>query len=217
MPRQFPQAFQRFFQTEAISGLLLVMCGIAALIVANSPLAATYHELWATAIVIGPREHPLALSLHQWINDGLMSIFFLLVGLEIKRELIAGELSLPKHAALPIAGAIGGMVVPAAVYWALNPIGPPAVGWGIPMATDIAFALGALALIAPNAPTGAKVFLTALAIVDDMGAVVVIALFYSSNIAWGALGGAAMITALLIALNSSRVRKLWPYLTLGVI
>jgi NhaA family Na+:H+ antiporter len=146
-----------------------------------------------------------------------MSIFFLLVGLEIKRELTAGELSMPKQAALPIAGAIGGMVVPALFYWMFNPSGPPAAGWGIPMATDIAFALGTLALIAPNVPTGAKVFLTALAIVDDMGAVMVIALFYSGEIAWIALGGAGIVIMVLLALNVFGIRKLWPYLTLGVI
>jgi NhaA family Na+:H+ antiporter len=146
-----------------------------------------------------------------------MAVFFLLVGLEIKRELIAGELSLPRQAALPIAGALGGMIVPALLYWVLNPGGPAAAGWGIPMATDIAFALGTLSLIAPNAPTGAKVFLAALAIVDDMGAVMVIAFFYSTNIAWGALGSAALVTVMLAALNAASVRRLWPYLVLGVV
>src|SRR5919109_5439642 len=216
MPKPLPN-FQRFFNTEALGGLLLVLCGIAALVVANSPLAERYHGLWSTVLVVGPPTHPLSLTLHQWINDALMSIFFLLVGLEIKRELIAGELSLPKQAALPIAGAIGGMVLPAMLYWIINPRGDGAGGWGIPMATDIAFALGALSLIAPNAPTGAKVFLVALAIVDDMGAVLVIAVFYSTSIAWGALGSAGAITALLIGLNMGGFRKLWPYLTLGMV
>jgi Na+:H+ antiporter, NhaA family len=134
------------------------------------------------------------MTLHGWINDGLMPVFFLLVGLEIKRELLAGELAFfKKQAALPIAGALGGMIVPAAIYWTLNSSGAAAPGWGVAMATDIAFALGALALIAPRAPTGAKVFLAALAIVDDMGAVLVIAIFYSHAIAWSALGGAALM------------------------
>jgi NhaA family Na+:H+ antiporter len=140
-----------------------------------------------------------------------------LVGLEIKRELLAGELSSPKQAALPIACAIGGMIVPAAFYWIFNMTSPGAGGWGIPMATDIAFALGALALIAPRAPIGAKVFLTALAIVDDMGAVLVIALFYSSGIAWGALGGAAVMLLILVGFNAMGVRQVWPYLLGGLV
>jgi NhaA family Na+:H+ antiporter len=209
--------FQRFVQTEAIGGLILLGCGMAALIVANSPWADTYHALWDVVIAVGPPEHALALTLRGWINDGLMAVFFLLVGLEIKRELIAGELSLPRHAALPIAGALGGMVVPAGIYWLLNQSGPPSTGWGIPMATDIAFALGALSLIAPNAPTGAKVFLAALAIVDDMGAVLVIAFFYSSAIAWDALLAAAIVALLLMLLNFAGIRRLWPYLLLGLV
>jgi Na+:H+ antiporter, NhaA family len=208
--------FQRFFRTEALGGLLLLVCGVAALIIANSPWTEEYAHLLETRIAFGLVDHPLELTLHQWINDALMAVFFLLVGLEIKRELLAGELSSPRHAALPIAGAIGGMVVPALVYLAFNPSGPAAHGWGIPMATDIAFALGALSIIAPNAPTGAKVFLTALAIVDDMGAVIVIALFYSGQIAWGYLELAGLVMVLLTALNVSGVRWLSPYLLLGV-
>jgi NhaA family Na+:H+ antiporter len=209
--------FQRFFQTEALGGLLLVVCGVAALVIANSPWSEAYSHLWETRIAVGLVDHPLELTLHQWINDALMAVFFLLVGLEIKRELLAGELSSPRHAALPIAGAIGGMVVPALLYLSFNTSGPPAHGWGIPMATDIAFALGALALIAPNAPTGAKVFLAALAIVDDMGAVIVIALFYSGSLAGTYLGLAAFILVLLAALNISGVRWLSPYLLLGAV
>jgi NhaA family Na+:H+ antiporter len=216
MPR-LPRLFQRFFQTQALGGLLLVICGLAALVVANSPLAQAYHDFWGTVVITGLLRNPLALTVHQWINDGLMAIFFLLVGLEIKRELLAGELSLPRQAALPIAGALGGMVAPALLYWVVNPGGPAAAGWGIPMATDIAFALGTLALIAPNAPTGAKVFLAALAIVDDMGAVIVIALFYSADVVWGAVGSAVGVTLLLVAMNAIGVRKLWPYLMLGLV
>jgi len=217
MPVPTPPAFQRFFHTEAIGGILLVFCGAAALVVANSPWADAYTHLWEMRVALGPIDRPLSLTLHQWINDGLMAVFFLLVGLEITRELVAGELSSPRQAALPIAGAIGGMVVPALVYWAFNPSGPGARGWAIPMATDIAFALGALALIAPKAPTGAKVFLTALAIVDDMGAVVVIALFYSGSIAWTYLALAGVVLVLLLGLNIAGVRKLWPYLLLGTV
>ena len=209
--------FQRFFRTETVGGLILLLFGFAALALANSPLAEAYEHLWDIPLTIGLVDHSLALTLHQWINDGLMAVFFLLVGLEIKRELLAGELSSSKQAALPIACAIGGMIVPAAFYWTFNMSGPGAGGWGIPMATDIAFALGALALIAPRAPTGAKVFLTAVAIVDDMGAVIVIALFYSSGIAWGALGGAAVMVLILVGFNAMGVRHVWPYLLGGLV
>ena len=208
--------FQRFFRTETVGGLILLLFGFAALALANSPFAEAYQHFWDTSLTVGIVDHSLSLTLHQWINDGLMAVFFLLVGLEIKRELLGGELSSPKQAALPIACAIGGMIVPAGFYWMFNMTGPGASGWGIPMATDIAFALGALALIAPRAPVGAKIFLTALAIVDDMGAVLVIALFYSSAIAWGALGVAAAMLLVLIGFNALGVRHLWPYLLVGV-
>jgi NhaA family Na+:H+ antiporter len=184
-------------------------------VLANSPLAEAYERLWQIRLTFGIADHALSLTLHQWINDGLMAVFFLLVGLEIKRELVVGELASVRKAALPIAGAIGGMIVPAAVYWMCNMSGPNARGWGIPMATDIAFALGALALIAPHAPAGARVFLAALAIVDDMGAVLVIAIFYSHALAWSALIAAALIVAVLIGLNAMGVRRLWPYLLAG--
>ena len=212
-----PTAFQRFFQTETIGGSILLLFAIAALVLANSPLASVYKQFWQIPLTIGIVDHALSLTLHQWINDALMAVFFLLVGLEIKRELLVGELASVKKAALPIACAIGGMIVPAAIYWMLNRTGAGARGWGIPMATDIAFALGALALIAPRAPVGARVFLTALAIVDDMGAVILIALFYSNTIAWGALGGAAVLLLILIGFNAIGVRHLWPYLLVGVV
>jgi len=170
--------FQRFFRTETLGGLVLLGFGLAALAIANSPLSAAYNHLWEIPLTLGIAPQELSLSLHDWINDGLMAVFFLLVGLEIKREFLAGELSSARQAALPIACAIGGMVVPALIYLIFNLRGPSAHGWGIPMATDIAFALGALNLIAPQAPIGAKVLLTALAIVDDMGAVLVISLFF---------------------------------------
>ena len=193
----------------------LLLFGIAALVLANSPLAEAYERLWQIRLTFGSAEHSLSLTLHEWINDGLMAVFFLLVGIEIKRELVVGELASVRKAALPIACAIGGMIVPAAFYWICNMSGPNARGWGIPMATDIAFALGALALIAPNAPAGARVFLAALAIVDDMGAVLVIAIFYSHALAWSALVSAAFIVVLLIGLNVMGVRHLWPYLLAG--
>ena len=212
-----PTIFQRFFRTETVGGSVLLLFAVAALVLANSPLREAYEHVWRIRLTVGIVDHSLSLTLHQWINDGLMALFFLLVGLEIKRELIAGELSSAKQASLPIACALGGMIVPAAIYCALNLRGPGARGWGIPMATDIAFALGALALIAPRAPVGAKVFLVALAIVDDMGAVLVIAIFYSSAIACGALGGAAVMLLVLIGFNAMGVRHLWPYLLAGLV
>src|SRR5215470_9775585 len=209
--------FQRFFRTETLGGLVLLGFGLAALAIANSPLSAAYNHLWEIPLTLGIVPHELTLSLHAWINDGLMAVFFLLVGLEIKRELLAGELSSPQQAALPIACAIGGMVLPGLIYLIFNLRGPGAHGWGIPMATDIAFALGALNLIAPQAPVGAKVLLTAVAIVDDMGSVLVIAFFYSHGIVWSALGGAAMTLLVLIGLNLIGIRHLWPYLLGGVV
>jgi NhaA family Na+:H+ antiporter len=211
-----PTIFQRFFRTETAGGSVLLLFGIAALALANSPLAAAYAGIWRKPLTVGIVDHSLSLTLHQWINDGLMAVFFLLVGLEIKRELVVGELSSVRKAALPIACAIGGMIIPAAIYWTFNPTGFGARGWGIPMATDIAFALGALALIAPDAPSGARIFLTALAIADDMGAVLVIATFYSETIAWGALGVAGLMVVLLFGFNAIGVRRLWPYLLAGV-
>ena len=216
--KKIPQTiFQRFFRTETVGGLILLLFGLAALVFANSPLAEGYEKLWQTSLTVGMVDHSLSLSLRDWINDGLMAVFFLLVGLEIKRELLAGELASPRQAALPIACAIGGMIVPAAVYWIFNTAGLGTRGWGIPMATDIAFALGALSLIAPRAPIGAKVFLAALAIIDDMGAVLVIAIFYSHAIAWSALGGAAVMLLILIGLNTMGIRHLWPYLLAGLV
>jgi NhaA family Na+:H+ antiporter len=211
-----PTIFQRFFRTETAGGSVLLLFGIAALALANSPLAAPYAGIWRTPLSVGIADYSLSLTLHQWINDGLMAVFFLLVGLEIKRELVVGELASVRKAALPIACAIGGMIVPAAIYWIFNPVGFGARGWGIPIATDIAFALGALALIAPGAPTGARVFLTALAIIDDVGAVLVIATFYSQTIAWGALGVAGLLVFVLFGFNLMGVHRLWPYLLVGV-
>jgi NhaA family Na+:H+ antiporter len=155
-------------------------------------------------------------DLTHWINDGLMAVFFLVVGLEIKREILVGELSSPRRAALPLAAAIGGAVLPALIYVAIN-FGTESVsGWGIPMATDIAFALGVLALLGRRAPLGLKVFLTALAIVDDILAVMVIALFYTSDVSWGALGVGAVFLVALIAANLGGVGKPLPYALLGI-
>jgi NhaA family Na+:H+ antiporter len=209
--------FSEFAAAGSLGGLVLVACAAVALAWANSPWGDAYFRLWATPLTIGPADHALTLSLLHWINDGVMAVFFLLVGLELKRELGTGELASPRRAALPIAAAVGGMVLPALVYVAINRGGDGARGWGIPMATDIAFALGILSLVGPRVPTGLKVFLTALAIVDDLGAVLVIALFYTQAIHMGPLAVAASLTALLVALDRMRVGSLVPFLAIGAV
>jgi len=208
--------FEEFARTGALGGIVLLVCTVAALGWANSPWSDGYFALWRTQIDVGPASHPLRLSLRDWINDGLMAVFFLLVGLEMKREVLVGELASPRQAMLPIAAAVGGMVLPAVVYIALNAGGEGARGWGIPMATDIAFALGVLALLGPRLPLGLKVFLVALAIVDDLGSVLVIAGFYTSAIHALALAVAGAVVALLVVLNRARVHALAPYLGLGL-
>ncbi|HNK69227.1 MAG TPA: Na+/H+ antiporter NhaA, partial [Flavobacteriales bacterium] len=157
------------------------MAVVVAMFWANSPWGTGYHHLWENRIVLGSDQWRFDMSLHHWINDGLMAIFFFVVGLELKREMLAGELSRPQDAMLPIAAALGGMVVPALIYWLWNPSGPTSTGWGIPMATDIAFALGLMAVLGRRVPVSLKVFLTTLAVADDMGAVAVIAIFYPSS------------------------------------
>ena len=208
--------FQEFARIGSLGGLVLLVTTVVALVWSNSPWSASYFHLWESTFAVGGSSAPLTLSLHQWINDALMVVFFLLVGLEIKREMAVGELASPRQAALPIVAAIGGMVIPAVLYALLNRDGAGASGWGIPMATDIAFALGVLALLGPRIPLGIRVFLAALAIVDDSGAVLVIAIFYTSSIDWNALAAAAMCLGLLIAFNRSKVRALTPYLVTGV-
>ncbi|MGE0814138.1 MAG: Na+/H+ antiporter NhaA, partial [Vicinamibacterales bacterium] len=209
------QAFQDFFRTEAAGGIVLLVAALAAMVAANSPWADQYHALWATRLVVGPESHPLVLTAGQWVNDGLMAAFFLLVGLEIKREILVGELSTARQAALPFAAALGGIVVPALVFLALAPDATRG-GWAVPTATDIAFALGILALAAPAAPAGLKVFLAALAIVDDMAAVLVIALVYTASVHVGALLAAAAVAMACVGLNRLGVQRLAPYLALGV-
>ena len=209
--------FQNFARAGSLSGVLLLLSAAVALAWANSPWHATYFDLLDRPFSVGPADHPLELSLLSWCNDALMALFFLLVGLEIKREFLVGELASARRAALPIAAAVGGMVVPALFYWVLNRAGEASAGWGIPMATDIAFALGILALLGPSVPIGLKVFLTALAIVDDMGAVVVIALFYTGTTHLVPLLVAAAALLALVLLNAIGVRRLAPYLLLGIV
>ena len=164
---------RQFLHNEAAGGILLLLCALVALIWANSPWGATYDALWSTELTLGTVQFHLTESLRHWVNDGLMAIFFFVVGLEIKRELLVGELASPRRAALPAIAAFGGVLVPAGIYLLLNRGTAGAGGWGIPMATDIAFALGVLALLGDRIPLGLKVFLTALAIVDDITAVLV--------------------------------------------
>ena len=208
--------FGRFFALESASGLLLLAFAVTALVWANSPLASSYFGLWRIPITVDVGGFVIAKPLLLWINDGLMAIFFFVVGLEIKREVTMGELSQPKNAALSVAAALGGMLVPAAIYAALNFGGRGAAGWAIPMATDIAFALGVLALLGPRVPLPLKVFVTAVAIVDDLGAVLVIALFYTAELALPALAAAGGLLTALAVLNAVGVRRTWPYATLGL-
>ena len=208
--------FQRFFAAEAAGGVLLLVCAAVALIWANSPASAGYFALWQQEVTVGAGPLLIQKPLLLWINDGLMAIFFFLIGLEIKREVLVGELKSPRKAALALAAAIGGMVVPALFYLAVNAGGPGAGGWGIPMATDIAFALGVLALLGKRAPLALKIFLTALAIVDDLGAVLVIAFFYTAKLSTGALMGAAGFFAVLVLMNRLGVRRTSVYVILGI-
>lgn len=209
--------FGRFLRTESSSGIILLLATILALVWANSPWAESYFRLWETYLSVGWGDAVFRLSFHHFINDGLMVVFFFLVGLEIKRELQVGELASAKRAALPIAAALGGMLVPALIYTALNLGGPGIAGWGIPMATDIAFALGVLALMGPRVPLALKVFLAALAIVDDLGAVLVIALFYTEQISVLALALAAVLLAVLVVANRLGVRHPGVYATIGFV
>lgn len=215
--RRLLQPIVQFIQTEASSGILLMASALIALIWANSPWAATYHEIWQTKITVAIGTFEISKAAILWINDGLMAIFFLLVGLEIKRELLLGQLSSLRRATLPVAAAIGGMVFPALFYYAMNPSGPATRGWGIPMATDIAFALGILALLGPRVPLGLKVFLAALAIVDDLGAVLVIALFYTAELNVAALLGGVGVFAILLIFNRMGIRKPTPYAVAGLV
>jgi NhaA family Na+:H+ antiporter len=213
---QILRPFQEFFRIEASSGIILLACTAVALIWANSPWGDSYFSLWLTKLSVDIGGLGLSKPLILWINDGLMALFFFLVGLEIKREVLVGELSSPGKASLPIAAAIGGMAVPAAIYTAVNWGGEGADGWGIPMATDIAFALGVLALLGNRVPLSLRIFVTALAIVDDLGAVLVIALFYTSDISWSwlAVGGGFLL--LMILVNRLGVRRPLVYGLLGI-
>jgi len=210
--------FTRFFQLEAASGLLLIAAAVLALIINNSPLSWLYTGLLDTPVVAQIGALKIAKPLLLWINDGLMAMFFLLIGLEVKREVLDGQLSKPSQIVLPGAAAIGGMLVPALIYWFLNRDNPAALsGWAIPTATDIAFALGVLALLGKRVPVSLKLFLMTLAIIDDLGAIVIIAIFYSGELSTLSLGLAAACIAALVAMNRLGVVKLGPYMIIGLI
>lgn len=210
--------FTRFFQLEAASGLLLIAAAVLALIINNSPLSYLYSGLLDVPVAVQIGALNIAKPLLLWINDGLMALFFLLIGLEVKREVVDGHLSKPSQVILPATAAVGGMVVPALIYWFINRDNPAAVaGWAIPTATDIAFALGVLALLGKRVPVSLKLFLMTLAIIDDLGAIIVIALFYSGTLSSVSLLLAAACLVVLIAMNRLGVVKLGPYMVIGLI
>lgn len=207
-------------RSEVFPGVLLVACAVLAIALANSPWAHGWSELWHTHLAIQFGGHALDKSLAHWISDGLMVVFFFFVGLEIKHEVLDGELQHWRAAALPVAAAVGGMAVPALLHAGVvvaHGSAEAVRGWGIPMATDIAFALGVLALLGPRVPVALKVFLATLAIADDLGAVLVIALFYTDQIAWGFLGSGVAVLALSLACNRLGVRATWPYVVMGIV
>lgn len=211
------RSFRDFITSSTAGGVILLAVTVAALVWANSGAAASYFALWETNVTFAFGGFSLSKTLHHWINDGLMVIFFFMVGLEIKREIAVGELASFKKALLPILAAVGGMAGPALVYLIFNAGTPTAHGWGIPMATDIAFALGVLALAGDRVPPALKVFLAALAIVDDMGAVLVIALFYTSELSLAMLAAGAGVLVLLFIANRMNVRSTAVYLLLGLL
>jgi Na+:H+ antiporter, NhaA family len=209
-------ALREFLKLESASGMLLVVAGVLALVAANAGLSEVYHSLLQTPIRLQVGTFKLDKILLIWINDLLMAIFFLLIGLEIKREVVSGELADRSKVALPAIAALGGMIVPAAIYAALNSSDPIGIrGWAIPSATDIAFALGVLSLFGNRVPVGLKVFLMTLAVLDDLGAIVIIALFYTSDLSFDALLGAGAAIAALFVLNRSGVMRIAPYILVG--
>lgn len=207
--------FLVFTRVEVLGGTLLLVAAIVALVWANSPWAESYQWLWSRQITLALDSLSIVGSLEFWINDLLMVFFFLLVGMEIKRELAVGELNSVRRASLPVMAALGGMLVPAGIYAAINWGGDGIHGWGIPMATDIAFALGAMRLLGHRVPSGLFILLAALAIIDDLGAILVIAIFYTESLSWTALGIAGALVALLFAMNRLSVRRAGLYLIVG--
>jgi NhaA family Na+:H+ antiporter len=215
-PLRLPGPLREYLRDEAAGGLVLMVAAALALIWANSPWQATYTALWETPLAVQLGRFGIEADLRDWVDDGLMTVFFLVVGLEIKRELVAGELATWRQAALPVVAAAGGMAVPAAIYAAANAGGPGGPGWGVPMATDIAFALGVLALLGSRVPAALKVFLLTLAVVDDLGSIAVVALFYSRGVDPGALAVAAGLLVVVAVLVRARIWWLPLHIGLGV-
>jgi NhaA family Na+:H+ antiporter len=212
------KALKEFFQFEASGGILLLVAAILAMLVVNSPLSGLYDSLLDTPVEVRLGQFEIAKPLLLWINDGLMAIFFFLIGLEIKRELLAGELSEPSRVVLPVLAAIGGMAVPAVIYSVINWGDPVAMkGWAIPSATDIAFALGVLALLGSRVPSSLKLFLMTLAIIDDLGAIIIIAIFYTADLSISSLMVAVAALMVLTLLNRQGVVSLTPYLLVGLV
>ncbi|HXH21616.1 MAG TPA: Na+/H+ antiporter NhaA [Dehalococcoidia bacterium] len=217
VPARVRQFVQVFISTEATSGLVLLAAALAALVWVNSPWGDSYDDLWHTLIVIDLGIVSIVEDLQHLVNDGLMTVFFFVVGLEIKREFVHGELAHPRRAMLPVAGAIGGVMAPALIFTSLNLGGPGERGWGIPMATDIAFAVGVMAIAGTRVPLGLKIFVLGLAIVDDIAAILVIAVFYTSDLAFDWLGFAGFCLATIYAMNSRGVRTVNVYVAVGVV
>ena len=217
MKTKLTKLYQEFTNAEQSSGIALIVATIVSLAIANSYWGDAYTHFWHTEVGANFAGLHLKHSLAHWVNDGLMAIFFLLIGLEIEREIYKGELSDLRNAALPIFAAVGGMLVPALIHFYFNRGTATQSGFGIPMATDIAFALGVLALLGDRVPVTLKIFLTALAIIDDLGAILVIAIFYVSDFSMAYFAGAMAIFALLLILNRTGVTKVWIYLLLGVV
>ena len=215
-PRRLPVPLREYLREEAAGGVALTAAAALALAWANSPWRAAYDALWETTLAVRLGRFAIEADLRHWVDDGLMTLFFLVVGLEIKRELVAGELASWRRAALPVLAAAGGMAVPAAIYAAVNAGGPGAPGWGVPMATDIAFALGVLALLGPRVPSSLKVFLLTLAVVDALGSIAVVALFYSRGVELGTLALAAGLLVVVAALVRAGVWWLPLHVGLGL-
>ena len=216
LPADLLRPFQYFFRAEAASSVLLAAATILAFIWANSAFSSSYHGFWQTEFSIALGDYSISKTIREWIDEGFMTIFFFIVGLEIKREILVGELATIKKAMLPACAAIGGMVFPALIYYAFNRGLPTVGGWGIPMATDIAFAMGAVSVLGRRLPTGIRIFLSALAIVDDLGAVIVIALFYTEKIVAVYLLAAIVILLLTVIANLLWIRKTLVYTVLGI-
>jgi NhaA family Na+:H+ antiporter len=215
LARAVARPVTRFLAVEAAGGALLVVAAVVAVAWANSPWSASYESLWSSELTVSVAGHGITEDLRHWINDGLMTLFFFVIGLEIKHELVSGQLRHPRDAVVPVIGALGGMLVPAALFLAFNLGGPGESGWGVPMATDVAFAVGVLALLGSRVPTELKVLLLGLAIIDDVGAILVIALVYSDGVDLGALAVAMLGLGLVVVFRQVRVRYLPVYLVVG--